>query len=123
MTRNIVKNIKPDVYIENSGKNWTVSIKSTFKSFSSTYTEGVKTNTGETNYSSLFFLANEFLFDCCVFVLIVSPMDDVKGELLARREGKDRLIEEQVDFTKPIRKIRGVREINAKGQMVHVIIF
>lgn len=47
MTRNIVKNIKPDVYIENSGKTWTESIKSPFKSFSTTYTEGVKTKTGE----------------------------------------------------------------------------
>lgn len=50
-------------------------------------------------------------------------MDDAKGELLARTEGKDRLIVDQVDFTKPIRKIHGIREINEKGQMVHVIFF
>lgn len=38
----VVKNLKPDAFIENQGKNWTISLKSTFKNLKSVFTEGVK---------------------------------------------------------------------------------
>jgi len=38
----IVKGIKPNVYITNSGKNWTISVKSTFSNMLFEFKEGTK---------------------------------------------------------------------------------
>lgn len=85
-TKLVVKNLKPDMFVENQGKNWTISLKSTFKNLKSVFTEGVK---WESN----------------------SPIAGDRTEHMAFSEGKNKIIEDQVIFSRPIRKVHIVREV------------
>ena len=49
-------------------------------------------------------------------------MSGLKTELLAFTEGKDKIVDDLILYSNPIRKIHSVREINDKDQLVHVII-
>lgn len=86
-TKMIVKNLKPDCYIENPAhKNWTISLKSTFKNLRSEFTEGVKWESS-------------------------SPIAGDRTEHIAFSEGKNKIIEDQVIYSNPIRKVHIVREV------------
>lgn len=94
--RAILRTLKPDVHISNSGKNWVVAVFSTFKNMKSEFTEGKKWESD-------------------------SPIAGDRTEHMARSEGKDKLIEDQVIFANPQRKIHIVREVNEKDQFVQTM--
>lgn len=95
-TRQALKVLKPDLFIENTGKDWVVSLKSSFKNKETKFTENKKFES-------------------------VSPISESRTEHLAFSNGKDVLIEDQVIFSDPKREVHIIREVNEKDQLVQTM--